>query len=154
MLIDIFEENEENEDKYISFLVFEPNSLRIPENDILLIGDQVTELFQSIMESTDFNSSMTDKILLNKLQRIEMMIDLLKSTNGLIMTKFLNKIWRRYAFFSNLGEHFILQEELKRFNPKFPFTEPLILNRVIEEVETEAEVEVEVEKKDETPLKP
>ena len=67
MLIDIFEENEENEGEYVSFLVFEPNSLRIPENDILLIGDQVLDLFHSIINSSDFNSSMQDKILLKNL---------------------------------------------------------------------------------------
>jgi hypothetical protein len=147
MLIDIFEENEENEGEYVSFLVFEPNSLRIPENDILLIGDQVLDLFHSIINSSDFNSSMQDKILLNKLQRIDMMLNLLKSNNGLIMTKFLNKIWRRYAFFSNLGEHFVQKQELDRFNPKFPFTESLILNRVIPDLDEETE------KEDEAPLK-
>ena len=64
------------------------------------------------------------------------MIDLLKSNNGLILTKFLNKIWRRYSFFSNLGELFITQKDLKRFAPNYKFNESLILDRVIEAEES------------------
>ena len=64
------------------------------------------------------------------------MIDLLKSNNGLILTKFLNKIWRRYSF-SNLGELFITQKDLARLVPDYKFNET-ILDRVVE-----AEEEIE-----------
>ena len=99
MLIDLFDEEKENPDDFVSFIVFEPASLRIPDNDLLLIGDQVTDLFSQVMNSSNYENNLQDQILLNRLQRIEMMIDLLKSNNGLILTKFLNKIWRRYSFF-------------------------------------------------------
>jgi hypothetical protein len=132
MFIDLFEEEKENPDDFVSFIVFEPASLRIPDNDLLLIGDQVTDLFSQVISSDNFNTSLQDQILLNRLQRIEMMIDLLKSNNGLILTKFLNKIWRRYSFFSNLGELFITQKDLKRLVPDYKFNEKTILDRVIE----------------------
>tara|TARA_A100001015_G_C14596586_1_gene558792 strand:- start:110 stop:598 length:489 start_codon:yes stop_codon:yes gene_type:complete len=136
MLIDIFDEEKENPDDFISFIVFEPASLRIPDNDLLLIGDQVTDLFSKVIDSDNFESHIQDQILLNRLKRIEMMIELLKSNNGLILTKFLNKIWRRYSFFSNLGELFITQKDLKRFAPNYKFNESMILDRVIEAEET------------------
>ena len=129
MLIDLFEEEEENESEYLSFILFEPTSLRVPDNDILLIGDQVIDLFDTISNNMPVAESLADQILQNRLQRIQMMLDLLKSNNGLIMTKFLNKIWRRYSFFSNLGELFITKDHLNRFAPKFTFTENLILDR-------------------------
>tara|TARA_B100001121_G_scaffold189128_1_gene165223 strand:- start:96122 stop:96622 length:501 start_codon:yes stop_codon:yes gene_type:complete len=132
MLIDLFDEEKENPDDFVSFIVFEPASLRIPDNDLLLIGDQVTDLFSQVISSENFNPSLPDQILLNRLQRIEMMIDLLKSNNGLILTKFLNNIWRRYSFFSNLGELFISQKDLKRLVPDYKFNEKTILDRVIE----------------------
>ena len=47
MLIDLFDEEKRKPDDYISFLVFEPASLRISDNDLLLIGDPVTDLFKS-----------------------------------------------------------------------------------------------------------
>ena len=136
MLIDIFDEEKENPDDFVSFIVFEPASLRIPDNDLLLIGDQVADLFDKVISSDSFESHIQDQILLNRLKRIEMMIDLLKSNNGLILTKFLNKIWRRYSFFSNLGELFITQKDLKRFAPNYKFNESLILDRVIEAEES------------------
>ena len=133
MLIDLFDNEQENPDDFVSFIVFEPASLRIPDNDLLLVGDKVTELFSDVINSNSYNNSIQDKILMNRLQRIEMMIDLLKSNDGLILTKFLNNIWRRYSFFSNLGELFITQRDLKRLAPDFDFnTKKLILDRYIE----------------------
>ena len=94
------------------------------------------DIFEKVTNSPHFNSSLQDQILVNRLQRIEMMIDLLKNNDGLIMTKFLNKIWRRYSFFSNLGELFITQGELNRLVPDYKFNENPILERfVIEEID-------------------
>lgn len=136
MFIDLFDEQQENPDEFISFLVFEPASLRIPDNDLILIGDSAVDIFEKVTNSPHFNSSLQDQILVNRLQRIEMMIDLLKNNDGLIMTKFLNKIWRRYSFFSNLGELFITQGELNRLVPDYKFNENPILERfVIEEID-------------------
>ena len=132
MFIDLFEEEQENPDEFVSFIVFEPASLRIPDNDLLLIGDEVADLFNQVMSSDNFSNALQDQILLNRLQRIEMMIDLLKSNSGLILTKFLNKIWRRYAFFSNLGELFINQKDLQRLVPDYKFSENTVLDRIIE----------------------
>jgi hypothetical protein len=143
MLIDLFDEEKEDPNEFISFLVFEPNSLRIPDNDILLMGSDVVDFFNLIISSNKFDASIKDQILLNKLQRIQMMIDLLKSPQGLIMTKFLNKIWRRYTFFSNLGEPFILKKEIKRFNPPFKLSNDLILSRIAVEIEEEVDKKTE-----------
>ena len=103
MFIDLFDDNKEDPDDFVSFIVFEPASLRIPDNDLLLIGDQVNDLFSQVIDSTNFTKGIQDQILINRLKRIEMMIELLKSNDGLILTKFLSNIWRRYSFFSNLG---------------------------------------------------
>ena len=132
MLVDLFEEKKEDSSKFISYLVFEPASLRVPDNDILLLGDQAIDLFETIINNNDHNSSMENQILLNRLQRVQMMIDLLKDTSGLVMTKFLNRIWRRHAFFSHLGELFITKKDLDSFAPKYKFNEPLFLDRVVQ----------------------
>ena len=139
MLIDLFDDETENPDDFVSFLVFEPASLRIPDNDILLIGDPVEELFKNVISSEHFNTTLPDQSLLIRLKRIEMMIDLLKSNNGLIMTKFLNNIWRRYSFFSNLGELFLTQKDLNRLVPNQTFNESLILDRYIETDDSDSE---------------
>ena len=150
MLIDLFEEEKENPDEFVSFIVFEPASLRIPDNALLLVGDQVNDLFQQVMSSDKFESNIQDQILINRLQRIEMMLDLLKSNNGLVLTKFLNKIWRRYSFFSNLGELFITQKDLKRFAPSYKFNETIILDRIVESEEPIEEEETSESEENET----
>ena len=139
MLIDLFDNHEEKPDEYISFIVFEPASIRIPDNDLLLVGDHVEELFNTVINSDKFNNSIQDEIILNRLNRIQMMITLLKNKNGLILTKFLNKIWRRHAFFSNLGELFISKGELDRLAPGYKFSEDLILSRTLDEEEIESD---------------
>ena len=113
----------------------------------MLVGDQVSDLFQQVMSSGKFENNIQDQILMNRLQRIEMMLDLLKTNNGLILTKFLNKIWRRYSFFSNLGELFITQKDLKRFVPDYTFTEKLVLDKI---VESEEDVEDDDDDNDES----
>ena len=130
MLLDLFDQKKEDDSKFITYLVFEPASLRIPDNDLLLVGDQVIDLFTKVMEKASLETSLEDQILLNRLTRIEMMTDLLKSNNGLIMTKFLNKIWKRHAFFSHLGELFITKGDLDRFAPDYKFSEPLVLKKI------------------------
>ncbi len=149
MLIDLFETEQENPDEYISFIVFEPASIRIPDNDLLLVGDRVEELFSQVINSEKFNNSLQDEIILNRLNRINMMITLLKNKDGLILTKFLNKIWRRHAFFSNLGELFITKGDLHRLAPDFEFSEDIILSRVVDEEEIETDENTEEEKTEE-----
>ena len=134
MLIDLFEEAEENESEFVSFFVFEPTSLRVPDNDILLIGDSVVDLFNQVNQNSKNHDSLSIQILNNRLKRIEMMLDLLKDSDGLIMTKFLNKIWRRYAFFSNLGEFFITKGELDQFAPNI-IEKDFILDRSVGSLE-------------------
>lgn len=136
MLIDFFDEEEPDVDEYVAFIVFDPSSLRIPENDILLIGDTVPQLFDQVMESPHFTSLLKDKTLHNRLQRIAMMIDLLKSNNGLILTKFLSSIWRRYLFFSQLGELFVSKGDLHRLVPDYTFNDDMILTRHVVEIES------------------
>ncbi|MEK9726615.1 MAG: hypothetical protein VW397_00765 [Candidatus Margulisiibacteriota bacterium] len=132
MLIDLFDDQKEDPNDFVSFIIFEPASLRIPDNDLLLVGDEVVNVFHQVINSSEFTNNIQDQILLNRLKRIEMMIDLLKSNDGLILTKFLNNIWRRYSFFSNLGELFVTQKDLKRLAPNYQFNEPTVLDRYIE----------------------
>lgn len=129
MLIDFFEETEEDQSKFLSFLVFEPSSIRVPESDILLIGTQVIDYFNDLYENNTFSDNLNDQTLFNRLERLHMMIELLKNPNGLVMTKFLNKIWRRYAFFSNLGEQFITLGNVSKLTPNHTFNESPILDR-------------------------
>ena len=59
------------------------------------------------------------KILLNKFQKIGNMLSLLESHDNVIITKFFDRIWRRYSYVSHLGESFFSLDVFLDFFPKF-----------------------------------
>ena len=87
---------------YLNFIIFEPASQRIHENDILCRGNEISKILNTLIETTPTNNDLKNKALLNRLNRIKMMLELVKNPEQIIVTKFLNKVWRRYSFFSNL----------------------------------------------------
>ena len=61
---------------------------------------------------------------------------MLKSYDNIIISKFLNKIWRRYAFFSNLGEQLIELEDFAKFIPDIDKnSDDILVSQVKEELE-------------------
>ncbi|NQY75336.1 MAG: hypothetical protein HRT90_11370 [Candidatus Margulisbacteria bacterium] len=104
-----------------NFIIFEPASLRVESTDILLRGSEIVPLFQQVLASYSQTSDIKDLILMNRLRRIGTMLDLITDFNQVIMTRFFSKIWRRYTYFSHLGENFLT---VSAFNDIFPdFTE-------------------------------
>ena len=105
--IEFLEQPTISDSDYNNFIFFEPSSHRINENEILYQGDEVQEIFYQALDKLGKTTDLKDKILLNRLNRINMMLDLVKNTDFVIITKFIHKVWRRYIFFSNLGELFL-----------------------------------------------
>ena len=106
-------------DSYYTFLLFEPASFRATPDDILFSGEEVFDIFQkTYIQAAQF----TDKkgqILFNQLSRIEMMLSLVSNPKNIVMTRFIHKVWRKYPFFSNLGERFLSMPEFKEFLPEY-----------------------------------
>ena len=109
--------NSENEPRFQSFIVFEPSSARINDKDILISGDEILEYYEDVVAELSQEDSLSNNILLNRLNKIGQMLDLLTSYDGLVMTKFFDRIWRRYSYVSNIGELFI---DLPTFTQTFP----------------------------------
>lgn len=103
--------------RYQSFVIFEPASFRIQSVDVLAKGWEVKEMVDSVAEFLNRNDSLKNLILQNRLSKIEKMMDLVSQFDNVILTKFLDRIWRRYSHLSNLGETFL---DLKTFRQVFP----------------------------------
>ena len=104
--------------RYQCFVVFDPASVRVSDNDILVIGDKVTELFDKVYEQVFSNhDDIKMKILMNNFQKIGNMLDLLQSTDNVLISKFFDRVWRRYSYISHLGESFL---DLQTFLTFFP----------------------------------
>lgn len=110
----------ENAGRYQCFVVFEPASIRINDADVLLIGDQVREMYDKFMMNlVSREQTMTERILHNRLAKIGSMLDLLQSYDNVIVTRFFDRIWRRYSYVSHLGELFVDLETYVDYFPEY-----------------------------------
>ena len=87
-------------DRYQSFMVFDPASLRISDNDIMFIGNDVKEFFEKALDHVNqISIPIQRQIMTNQYLKLGNMIDLLDSYDNLIITKFFDRVWRRYSMF-------------------------------------------------------
>ncbi len=111
-------EDIENPDRYQCFVVFEPSSVRINVADEHLEGEAVYDLYNDFMTQLVMKEqTIKEKILHNRLSKVGHMLELLQDYDGVILTKFFDRIWRRYAYVSHLGESMF---DLKTFVEYFP----------------------------------
>jgi len=108
----------ENLDRYQAFIVFEPASVRISDQDIFVIGKDVRKVFDKTFDFViEREDDMKMKILYHQMQKLSNMLDLIDDFDNIIITKFFDRIWRRYSYVTHLGESFI---SLKGFLDLFP----------------------------------
>ena len=115
-----------------NFVVFEPVSSRIAEHDVLCRGDALMELFEMLTASPIYDDKLKIQILGNRLSRIQMMLSLANNPENIVVTKFVKKVWKRYPFYSNLGEPFLELSEYLHVFPDFADnTDPLLVQRLV-----------------------
>ena len=122
-----------NLDRYQCFFVFEPASIRISDNDIFLIGDQVREMFDNVYNQIlDKDDDIKMKILSNKIQKIGNMLDLLPTYDNVIITRFFDRIWRRYSYVSHLGESFLDLNTFLKLAPDYDSKKDIVIAQRID----------------------
>ncbi len=125
-----------SESRFQSFVLFEPSSLRMNDVDILMRGEKVKEMYDYVIDHVQKDTSIKSQILRNKLTKIGQMIDLLSSYDQVIMSKFFDRIWRRYSYVSNIGEHFLDLPTFLTFFPEYAGnTTSLLAQRIDDEDE-------------------
>ena len=140
-------------ERFHSFIVFEPASLRIHDGDILVIGEEVKNFFDELMgKLLARKQTLKEQILHNKLVKIGHMLELLNRYDQVLITRYFDRIWRRYSYISHLGESFLNLDILHEFFPDYKNKEGLIAQRYdsagdSEETETETEAETDKESK-------
>ena len=107
-------------DRYQSFIVFDPASIRISDSDIFLIGKDVRDLFDEVHDKVlSCDSDIKMRIMANQLGKLANMLDLLGNYDNVIITKFFDRIWRRYSYVSHLGESFLKMSVFLDFFPEY-----------------------------------
>lgn len=107
------------ENRFQAFIVFEPASLRIPDVDVLLVGPKVRELYDQLMDKLFYDNTLKAQIIQNRIGKIGQMMDLLKSMDQVVLSKFFDRIWRRYSYISNIGEPFLDLSVFVQYFPEF-----------------------------------
>ncbi|MFA5879745.1 MAG: hypothetical protein WC860_06170 [Candidatus Margulisiibacteriota bacterium] len=132
---------EENDlERYQNFIIFEPTSQRIKESDIFLKGPEIYDFFLKVEEKIEDDDDLKTFILKNRLSKIRRMLDLVTDFNGIIMTKFFDRVWRRYSYLSNLGETYLdLRIFVNIFEEYSHDPNLVIATRLDEEIEDEEE---------------
>ncbi|MFC1770290.1 hypothetical protein ACFLZV_00235 [Candidatus Margulisiibacteriota bacterium] len=97
----------ENEKRFYNFIVFEPASSRISEQDILFKGAQVKHTFEIIQKKLLVSTDLKTQIIQNRLAKINQMLELLSNHENILISKFFDRVWRRYSHISNLGEYLL-----------------------------------------------
>ncbi len=115
---------------YENFIVFEPGSGRIDPTDVLIKGNEVPKLFEKILEVMNQGSDLKSQIIMNRLNRISMMLDLVKEYDNIVISKFLNRVWKRYSYFSNLGENLLDLQDFLRVFPEYKKRDDLLTTRM------------------------
>ena len=122
--------NQQNKNRFQSFIVFEVASPRINPSDILFTGEELVERIQSLTEYVWSQSSIEYMIIQNRLKKINQMLDLVNNYENIIVTKFLDKIWRRYSYISNLGELMIDLPTFETIFPEYKDSKDIIATRI------------------------
>lgn len=104
--------------RFQSFIVFEPASVRISDSDIFILGKDVQSFYDQFMEKVlSKELTIKEQILQNKVSKIGNMLELLQKYDQVLITKFFDRIWRRYSYVSHLGESYL---DLETFLAYFP----------------------------------
>ncbi len=93
--------------RFYTFVVFEIAAPRINPVDILYEGDEALDFFHKVYQEITQLEQIKYDILDNNMRKITQMIELSASTEHIIVTKFFDKIWKRYTHVSTLGEPLI-----------------------------------------------
>ena len=131
----------ENEHRFQNFIVFEPASFRVNDSDILVKSEAVRDLYERIFFNLEESHEIKDRILKNRLIKIGQMLDLLVVYDHVIITKFFDRIWRRYSYISNIGELFLDYPTFSKHFPEYKDKKSELLAQRIDDDDDEASEE-------------
>ncbi|MFT5171014.1 MAG: hypothetical protein ACI9BD_000786 [Candidatus Marinamargulisbacteria bacterium] len=119
-----------------NFFVFEPSSLRVHKADVLLRGEEVVEFYEKLAAAVEKQEpTLKIQTLQHKIAKIGQMLKLLKSFDNVIITRFFDKVWRRYAYITNLGENFLDLNTFLTYFPEYNAKQDIVIANRFDAVE-------------------
>lgn len=127
----------EIEHRFQTFIIFEPASSRIQDFDILVSGDKVRAIYDDLISHLNADYSLKTQIILNRVQKIGQMLDLLKNYDNVLISKFFDRVWRRYSYISNIGEPFLDIPNFLKYFPEYGEDRQALLAQRIDDEDDE-----------------
>ena len=125
---------------FYNFIITNPKKYSLSESDILVEGEKCLMISNKLIKFVSSTISAEHKpiatptehlqkvTLINKLKKLNCMIE---QSPEVIMTKFVNSIWQKYTFFSELGEQFLSLDDMVKFF-QYLKREDLMTTKVLE----------------------
>jgi len=126
--------------RFQNFVLLEPAASRMNDVDILIKGDEVREMYRNVLNSIAEDGSIKAQIIQNKLSKIGQMLELLDRNENIVISKFFDRIWRRYSYVSINAEPFL---DLKTFIQLFPSYKNQIDSLLAQRLDEEDEEDME-----------
>lgn len=125
------------EHRFQTFIIFEPASSRIHDFDILVSGQKVRELYDRLIDELNADYSLKTQIILNRVTKIGQMLELLKGYDNVLISKFFDRVWRRYSYISNIGEPFLDLTNFLKYFPEYNEDKQILLAQRIDDDDDE-----------------
>lgn len=138
----------ENEHRFQNFILFEPASSRITDIDVLVRGEAVLEMYETIIDKLSDDDSLKAQIMRNKLSKVGQMLDLLSAYENVVISKFFDRVWRRYSYISNIGEAFLPLNLFVTYFPEYKNEKENILAQRLDEEDEDMDPQDSVESVD------
>lgn len=114
--------------RFQSFIIFEPASIRVAPTDIFLQGKAVKDFYDELIEKVvSEEQTIQVQILQNRLAKIGQMLELLNEYENVVISKYFDRIWRRYSYISHLGENILDLPTLLKYFPDYNVKEADII---------------------------
>ena len=90
-----------------------------------------------MIQGLNANYSLKTQIILNRVSKIGQMLDLLKGYDHVLISKFFDRVWRRYSYISNIGEPFLDLPNFIKFFPEYNQDRQALLAQRIDDEDDE-----------------
>lgn len=104
---------------YENFIVFKHSRARIPESDLFGDLNMVQETLFEVKRRASEDDSLHGLVVLNRLIKIERMLELVAEPNDVCFTKFYSRNNKQFSYNGNYCELFIKMGEFISIHPKY-----------------------------------
>ena len=120
-----------NDSNFHNFIIFDDTWLRIGEHEIIMRGQEIYDTFFEAYEQIQNCDDIKAQIICHRLDKVANMLEMVKNYDTMILTKFFNKVWKRYYTMSENGEQFLDLSLFKQTLPDLSKINPIFADRIV-----------------------